>query len=123
MSAAADAGDARATLALAVYVHRIRFHVGAMLPSLGGLEALVFTGGVGENSARVRREVCAAFGFLGLELDEAKNEASPSDRSFDRDVTASPSRVRALVVRAREEWAIARSCYAVAGTVATGREG
>ena len=123
VSAAADAGDARATLALAVYVHRIRFHVGAMLPSLGGLDALVFTGGVGENSARVRLEVCAAFGFLGLELDTAKNEALPSDRPFDRDVAATSSRVRALVVRAREEWAIARSCYTVAGAVAAGRKG
>ena len=90
-----------------------------MLPSLGGLDALVFTGGVGENSARVRLEVCAAFGFLGLELDTAKNEALPSDRPFDRDVAATSSRVRALVVRAREEWSIARSCYAVAA----GRKG
>ena len=127
VGAAADAGDARATLALAVYVHRIRFHVGAMLPSLGGLEALVFTGGVGENSARVRREVCEAFRFLGLELDEAKNEVAPvggpTDGSFDRDVAATSSQVRALVVRAREEWSIARSCYTVAGAVAAGMEG
>lgn len=110
VSAAADAGDVRAALALAVYVHRIRFHVGAMLPSSGGLDALVFTGGVGENSARVRREVCAAFGFLGLELDPEKNDGRP----VDADVAAAASPVRALVVRAQEAWAIARSCYAVA---------
>lgn len=110
VSAAADAGDARSTLALGVYVHRIRFYVGAMLASLDGLDALVFTGGVGENSARVRREVCEAFRFLGLELDPEKNEAAP----VDADVAAADSRVRVPVVRAREEWAIARSCYAVA---------
>lgn len=107
VSAAAGAGDARATLALQVYVHRIRRSVGAMLASLGGLDALVFTGGVGENSAWVRREVCEAFGFLGLELDPDKNDSRP----VDADVAAAGSKVRVLVVRAREDLAIARSCW------------
>lgn len=108
VSAAAAAGDTRAVLALAVYVHRIRFYIGAMLASLGGLDALVFTGGVGEHSAFVRREVCAAFGFLGVQLDKDKNEASP----VDTDISAADAPVRVLVVRAQENWAIAQACWA-----------
>ena len=107
VSAAAAAGNPRAALALSVYVHRIRFYVGAMLASLGGLDALVFTGGVGEHSAFIRREVCAAFAFLGVRLDESKNEASP----VDMDVAAADAPVRVLVVHAQENWAIAQSCW------------
>ncbi len=111
VSTAAAAGDSRAVLALTVYVHRIRFYLGAMLASLGGFDALVFTGGVGEHSAFIRREVCAAFGFLGIRLDEGKNEASP----VDTDVAATDASVRVLVVHAQENWAIAQSCWSFLG--------
>ena len=112
VSAAAEAGDKQATLALTVYVHRLRFFIGAMLSSLGGLDALVFTAGVGEHSAYVRREACAAFEFLGIRLDESKNEVG----SEDRDVAAAGAPVRVLVVHAQENWAIAESCMRVLGT-------
>lgn len=69
IAAAIARDDKRAQLAFDIYVHRVRFHVGAMLAALGGLDALVFTAGVGENSAPLREAVCGAFGFLGLELD------------------------------------------------------
>ena len=103
----AAAGNPQAALALAVYIHRIRFYIGAMLASLGGLEALVFTGGVGEHSTLVRQEVCAAFRFLGVRLDKAKNRASP----VDVDIAAADASVRILVVHAQENWAIAQSCW------------
>ena len=111
VSAAAAADDLRAQLALSVYVHRLRSFIGAMLPSLGGLDALVFTAGVGEHSAWVRQEACAAFEFLGVRLDEGKNE----EGSEDRDVAAADAPVRVLVVHAQENWAIAESCVRLLG--------
>jgi acetate kinase len=75
-----------------------------MAVALGGLDALVFTAGIGEHSARVRREVCAPLRFLGVELDPARNEAA----SADAEVASPASRARVVVVRAREELVAAR---------------
>ncbi|MBD1933246.1 MULTISPECIES: acetate kinase [Cyanophyceae] len=97
----------RATLAFDIYVHSLRKHIGAMLASLGGLDALVFTGGVGENAAAVREQACAAFEFLGLQLDPQENAASPRDR----DIATFESKIRVLIVHAQEDWAIAVSCW------------
>ena len=103
--AARDRGDEHAALALDVYVHRLRFHLGAMLGSLGGLDAVVFTAGVGEHAAEIRAAALEPFAFLGLELDRTRNAfAGPDD-----DVAAPGSAVRALVIGAQEEWAIARA--------------
>ena len=109
--AARDEGDERAALAFDVYVHRLRFHIGAMLGSLGGLDAIVFTAGVGEHSAEVREAALKPFAFLGLQLDEARNAQAQADC----DVAAPGSAVRVLVTRAREEWAIARAAAEVVG--------
>lgn len=103
-------GHSRAKLAFDIYTHRVRFYVGAMLASLGGLDALVFTAGVGEHSAPVRAAVCEDFAFLGLLLDSEKNERLP----VDTDIASSESPVRVLVIHAQENWAIARSCWAFA---------
>ena len=100
--AAADAGDRWAALAQAMFLHRLVGAVGGMVAVLGGLDALVFTGGIGEHSSWVRRAVAGALGYAGLRLDEARN-ASPTG---DADVAADDSTVRALVVAAREELAI-----------------
>jgi acetate kinase len=108
LAARAD-GDADARLAFDVYVHRLRSHIGAMLGALGGLDGIVFTGGVGENSAEVREAALAPFAFLGVRLDPDRN-ARPEP---DADVAAAGSAVRVLVVRAREEWAIARAAAQV----------
>ena len=103
-------GDPAAELAFEVYVHRLRSHIGAMLGALGGLDAIVFTAGVGENSAPVREAALEPFEFLGVRLDPERNaHAQP-----DADVAAPGSAVRVLVVRAREEWAIARAAADVA---------
>jgi acetate kinase len=103
--AARDRGDEAARLAIDVYVHRLRFHLGAMLGALGGLDAIVFTAGVGEHAAEIRNAAVQPFAFLGLELDQARNTHPP----LDSDVAADGSTVRVLVVRAEEEWAIARA--------------
>src|SRR6267378_4442986 len=66
-------GNPRARLAFDVYVHRVRSGIGAMLASLGGLDALVFTAGVGENSPEVRESVCAGFEFLGIAVEPTAN--------------------------------------------------
>jgi acetate kinase len=104
----AAAGDASATLALAVSDHRLRAAVAAMAAAMGGLDALVFTGGVGEHSPRVRREAVGGLAFLGLALDEAANAAVDVSRSGDADITAPGATVRTLVVAAREDLEIAR---------------
>jgi acetate kinase len=102
--------NSRAQLAFDVYVHRLRSHIGAMLASLGGLDALVFTGGVGENSALVRSAAVEAFKFLGVKLDEQKNQASPADT----DIAVTDSAIRVLVVHTQEDWAIASECWKLA---------
>jgi len=72
---------------------------------LGGLDALVFTAGVGENCAPLRQSVAEAFAFLGVQLDANWNEAAPAE---DREISTPASSVRLLVVRTEEEWEIAR---------------
>lgn len=69
--------------------------------------ALVFTAGIGENSAEVRAAACANFEFLGLKLDTARNSESPVDQEISRPDSA----VRVFIVRAQEDWAIARDCW------------
>jgi acetate kinase len=102
-------GDADARLALDVYVHRLVTGIGAMTAAAGGLDALVFTGGVGERSAVVRRAAADRLGYLGVEIDPDANEnARP-----DMDVTASSATVRTLVIAAREDLQIAREARRV----------
>jgi acetate kinase len=100
-------GNYRAQLAWDIYVHRLRAGIGAMLASLGGLDALVFTAGVGEHSAGIRQAACEAFGFLGLKLDPEKNQQQP----VDEDIATSDSEVRVLVIHTQEDWAIAQQCW------------
>jgi len=106
---AIDQGNPQAKLALDLFVHRLKAEIGAMLMALGGLDAIAFTGGVGEHSAEVRRRACAALGFLGLVLDDDKN----SQITADADIATPDSKIRAVVVAAQEEWAIAQDCLAL----------
>jgi acetate kinase len=94
-----------ARLALAVYTYRIAVAVGAMATALGGLDALVFTAGVGEHSAHVRAEVCGRLGHLGVDLDPDANEAAQPDVT----VSAPASTVQVVVLRAREDVVAARA--------------
>ena len=105
--AARAGGDGRAALAFEMYVHRLRGGIAAMLAALGGADALVFAGGVGEHAAEVRAETCAAFAFLDLRLDATRNAESPADAL----ISAADSSMRVLIVRTREDWVIARDCW------------
>lgn len=102
--AAADAGDPEARVAYDVYVYRIQTSVAAMTAALGGLDGLVFTGGVGETSARVRGDTCAGLGFLGVQIDQDANRGANRDALVSRGETE-PA---VLVVTAREDLEIAR---------------
>ena len=97
----------RAKLAFEIYIHRFRACLGQMLASLGGLDVLVFTAGVGENSAIVREKVCEGFTFLGLKLDLEKNAQSP----FDQEISSPDSSIRVLIIHTEENWAIAEECW------------
>jgi acetate kinase len=100
-------GNERARLAFDIFVHRLRSGFGAMTASLGGIDALVFTAGIGEHSPDVRDAACADFAFLGIALDETKNSSAVGDTEISRN----GSRVRVFVVRAKEDWCIARECW------------
>jgi len=93
--------------ARAVFTYRIAQAVATMAAALGGLDALVFTAGVGENSAAVRAEVCGRLGFLGVELDAAANERG------DPEVASAGAGVRVVVLHAREDAVIARAVRAL----------
>ena len=108
--AAMKDGHSRAKLAFEIFVHRLQAGIGAMIAVLGGIDGLVFSAGIGENSREMRAAACANFKFLGLKLDTAKN-AKPS---ADQDISLSDSAVRVLIVRAQEDWAIARECWRLA---------
>jgi len=108
---AAASGGAGATLARDVYIHRLRGSIAAMAASLGGLDAIVFTGGVGEHAPAIRELAVRDLGFLGIELDpKANGEASP-----DCEIGTGTARVRTLVVVAREDVQIAHEVRRVLG--------
>jgi acetate kinase len=107
--ARADAGDAAALLAREVYQHRLRAAIAAMAAGLGGIDALVFTGGVGERSAAVRELAVAGLGFLGLAIDTERNDAA----SGDADLSRAGAPAATLVVLAREDLEIARQVRAL----------
>jgi acetate kinase len=101
-------GDREAVLARDVYVHRLRALIAAMAAAMDGLDALVFTGGVGENASEIRRAAAAGLGFLGVAVDpEANAQAQP-----DADVSAGGAAVRTLVIAAREDLEMAREVRA-----------
>lgn len=111
--AARSARNPRAMLAFDIYVHRLIYYIGATAAILGGLDVLVFTAGVGENSAEVRAGACEKVGFLGVKIDPEKNSLLSSDQ--DRDIALPESQARILIIRAQEDWAIARACLRIVG--------
>src|SRR6266581_4907894 len=115
--AAMKDGHPRAKLAFEIFVHRLQAGIGAMIAALGGIDALIFTAGIGENSPEVRAAACANFGFLGLKLDAAKNTQS----FVDQEVSLSDSTVHVLIVRAQEDWPIARDCWRLKSAGIRGR--
>ncbi len=108
---AANAGNERATHALDVYVHRLRHYIGAYAAELGGLDAVAFTAGVGENSSYIRRRAIAGLDFLGLSIDAERNNASSRE---PRVISPEGSTASVLVVPTNEELEIARETRAAA---------
>jgi acetate kinase len=105
---AVQAGDGDAQLALDVYVHRLVAQIAAMTASLGGLDALLFTGGVGEHAAAIRSRAAEGLAYLGVRLDPQRNRQDGADR----DISGPDASVRTLVVTAREDLEIARGTRA-----------
>jgi acetate kinase len=105
------AGNPDARLAVDVYVHRIRQTVGAMAATLGGVDALVFTAGVGEHAPEIRKRVCEKLNYLGLELDRTANETCKPDA----DVAMPASAARILVIATREDLTIMRETRRLLG--------
>jgi acetate kinase len=104
-------GDAEASLAVEVYLHRLRASVAAMAASMEGLDALVFTGGVGENSPTIRSRAAVGLGFLGVSLDEGLNV----DGRGDRDIGPGDAPVRSMAIAAREDLEIAHEVRTALG--------
>lgn len=103
---AEEAAQPRARAALELYVRRIQREIGALVAVLGGLDLLVFTAGVGEHNAEIRKRICAGLGFLGLGLDEGANAVHAST------ISGAASRVRVAVEPTNEEWVAARDALA-----------
>lgn len=101
-------GNQDAALALSVFVYQVRKTIGAYAAALGGLDAIAFTGGIGENSARLREECCRGLEFLGVHLDPQRNEQCKGDTV----VSASNSKVAAVTLATNEELIVARRAYA-----------
>lgn len=105
---AMEEGDRNASLAFQMYEYRLRKYIGAYAAAMNGIDAIVFTAGVGENSAVLRAAVCRNLTFLGVELDEAANARRDGG---ERAITSPGSRVQALVIPTNEELVIARDTH------------
>ena len=108
---AASMGDARAGLALEVFVYQVRKTIGAYAAAMGGLDALVFTGGIGENAAGLRQRICSGLEFLAIALDPDQNASPVPDCRIDRH----DAEVACLVLAAQEELVVGREVYRLLG--------
>lgn len=118
--AAADAGNARCQLAIEVFVYQIRKMIGAYAAAMGGIDALVFTAGIGENSARVRAMICEDLGFLGVSIDARANAIA---RDGHPNISAAGARVATLVVPTDEERMIALDTAALTAALSAAQPG
>jgi acetate kinase len=103
----AEKGDTQAGLALDIFCYRIKKYIGAYAAVLGRLDALVFTGGIGEHNAKIRRMICEGLQILGLEIDQ---NGKPEDKGV-REISSQNSKVNVLVVATNEELEIASQTY------------
>ncbi len=109
---AADKGNSDAQLAIDVFINAVRHCVGAYLVELAGAEAIIFTGGIGENSSRIRAGVCRDMGWCGLELDERRNEEVKGHEGL---ISTDASKIAVWVVPTNEEVVVARQCVELLG--------
>ena len=104
-----EAQDVRAAEAVALFCYQVKKWIGAFAAALGGLDTLVFAGGIGENAPMVRARICDGLGFLGIELEEKRNVANAGV------ISAATSRVPVRVIHTDEEWMIANTVCRVLG--------
>ena len=110
IEAAIAKGNERAKLALRMYEHRITKYIGAYAAEMGGVDIIVFTGGVGENQCSVRENVCATLGFMGVEIDKQVNASTKGTETI---ISTSSSKVKVVVIPTDEEYIIARDTEAI----------
>lgn len=110
VEAAANEGNERAVLALKMYAYRVKKYIGSYAAAMGGVDAVVFTAGVGENQTGLRADICRGLEFLGIEMDEAANAAA---RGREAVISSPSSRVKVVVVPTDEEIVIARDTQAL----------
>jgi len=110
IEAAAARGEARADLALRVFVHRARKYLGAYAAAMGGVDVVIFAGGIGEKSARLRAEICRKMDYMGLELSPARNARATGREAL---ISKPSSRVAVVVVQVDEEAVIARDTFEI----------
>ena len=106
---AMNKGDKRAKIAWDVFAHRVKHYIGAYMAEIGGADAIVFTAGVGENSATMRADICAGLENLGIKIDAEKNKV----RGEERDLSAAGSTVKVLLIPTNEELMIAKDTYEI----------
>lgn len=110
LRAAAVQGHERAKIALEVYPYRVKKRIGSYMAAMGGVDAIVFTAGIGENDPQMRADICAGLEFLGVDIDLQKNEAT---RGKAGDISTGAAKVRVLVIPTNEELMIARETKGV----------
>ena len=110
VEAAANEGNERAVLALKMYAYRVKKYIGSYAAAMGGVDAVVFTAGVGENQTGLRADICRGLEFLGIEIDEAVNATA---RGREAVISSPSSRVKVVVVPTDEEIVIARDTQAL----------
>jgi acetate kinase len=103
-------GNERAMLALDIYIYRIKKYIGAYTAALGGLDILVFTGGVGENQFPIRKRICEEMEYMGIQLDEEKNDGL---RGIEAVISAPDSKVKVVVIPTDEEYMIASDTLSI----------
>jgi len=116
---ASENNDRRARLAIEIFCYRARKYIGAYLAAMGGAEAVVFTGGIGENSAEIRAKICGNLGWMGLEVDSDRNAAHTGGR--EGIITGDQSRLAAYVIPTDEELLIARDTVRCTTTLSPDR--
>jgi acetate kinase len=115
--AAAETGDMRCRLAVSAFCYRVRKYIGAYMLALGGVDALIFTAGIGENSPEIRARICQGLEGFGIDLDDDVNRKTLAKRGEVADVSEAGARVRILVIPADEEKMIARETVHTLGRV------
>ena len=111
IEAAAEQGNKRAQLALDMFCYKVTKRIASAAAAMGGVDAVVFTAGVGENSAELREQIVSSLGFMGIQIDPEKNKV----RGEERDISAEGARVHTLLIPTNEELVIAQDTAAIVG--------